>query len=298
MMVIFILGAVIVAQVNGIEPLDHPFAVCWISLFLGFLLVILLSLASVTSRIAEELLYFAAETANEAASTDEDIDNAAKTFDELFSFYGRTLQTRPLAVVVSKLIRIRNQLESARNGVSEGSKTRSVMRIQEVGFSLIVFCESLRRFLGWSLCYVIQIPRLSLSHSDDFDCALKKFVQAVDDFRRQLSYQNANVACLNSRVAGTILHCIWPELQSSFRVSDQTDEALVIFDRYLSEAFSLTRELEKKSSGSEKEGLSKFANSIDRRRNALRALRTQNRKELWEILASHATRVGNLSPTA
>lgn len=282
----------IVSVVTGWDDLaTQPSAarVIGASAFLGFLAAAAYFIRFVfLGRIAQDLIYFAAETAHEAGPAEADIHEAQTGFLGMARVYRESrlsgvyrlfalLLVVPHSEVERLLARIETQLS---NGIG-------IDRVHALAGTILRFCESTREVYGGGLIRlstrIVGSPSQIISRAEesirDFSRAVQEF-QAADQHGR-LRY--AKLACLRSRRAGFFVHCLGAQVCEAIN-----SQLLGSFVSDLTVCAGAMKSLAGTYCGVEKQAIAQYCASLERRIAALRAQKSSDISQLWFMLESAA----------
>lgn len=276
-----------IASYLGYTLADRPLLFAAIAFLIGVVFSIGILVFSIASCVSEEIIYLAAETRNEAGAPRGDVVEASQTFGDLFDFYETTMRRRALSSVFFPVFGVSRALRKARMAVADPLMSPSLETIHKAGDELAHFCENLHessygRFYSHAKRFII--PDLERAHKADE--AMDVFHRAVAELGAKNNFIAAHTACVESRRAGAMVHCAWPEYSQIY--GNSSANLLRFRNDLRSVGDSINLLLSSTRDSEEAELLKKYSRSMARRFNALEALIKGDRRSVWRILRSNA----------
>jgi len=271
--------------------LDHGLLVaCLAGLMATVTLFISLLLDCFRRRLANDLVYLAAEAANEAGPSFQDYTVAIGVYDDLLRRYIENLGSHKILRFLKFISPWYGGPEPSLNSIRTGL-SRQVCNIEEAknvvaeaGLALCKLVEYLYDLTAGSAYNLLgALAGTAPLAWKDADEAIDAFIKAAAEFQASRTFTSSKKACLKSRVAGATVHGAWSP--STLAVNEQAK--VEQFLRSLRLVHRLTLELAQHDE-SNSVTLQDYSRSLNRRIKAVEQLIHRNREELSNILLDAA----------
>lgn len=271
-----------------VNILDYPIVVAVVAAVLASALTYAESFDFFRYRASHEAIYLAAEASNEAGPSLADYKKAIEIYKELLNRYIENFKDRARLIrYILPQCRVQ-ELKLAQAARMLAFPVKDLKEAQAVvdGVAQLInrFAEDLYGRVGSKTYnYGAMLTDHTFQNIKDANTAMLEFAHAVKALSGDPTFENFQTACLKSRVAGAILHSVWPE----YKVKVNDLEKVNAFKADLARARQITVKI-----GPELgiPVLEEYAHSLKRRVDALEALLNDDKQSLHNLLSAESKR--------